>query len=200
MDQGISEKIQAIALDLEKFKSITNSNNEEISELYNKIEKVNTIFTELKIHVNNLIDHVHSDNDNIKENTKNLNNLNLTIAKIISTIENLNDDIKEISDKLKNHIEIYTNHAATSSSEFEKFRNNENIMNTALNDLKSDIADLEQSINEFTKNTNNRLTKLEEVKNGYKVLKWIGGIIAGMLGFLLLAYEFYEKILKHVNQ
>ena len=192
----ISDKIHVLAIDLEKFKSTANLNHDEILKLYDKLEKINNSFTELKVHVDNLAARVSETNDNCKLKSHDYGNLMIDITRLTSSVNQLNVDIKELKDGIQKHMCNCSNQMNSASAEIGKFKNNETLMNVTLDDLKSDISDLEQSINELERSTSSRLDKLEEVRNGYKVLKWIGGVIAGVLGFAFMIYEFYEKIVK----
>lgn len=197
VDQNdISDKIHILALDLEKFKSTATTNRDEIIKLYDKLEKINTSFTELKVHVDNIATRIRETDVNCKMKSQEYGNILIDVTKLTSTVDQLSNDIKELKDGIRKHMGSCSNQMSSTTVEIEKFRNHEKTLNITLDDLKSDVGDLEQTVNELEKSTNARLSKLEEVRNGYKVLKWIGGVIAGILGFAFMIYEFYAKIIK----
>ena len=196
-EQDIFDKLQNTLMELERFKSTTNKNNEEISELYDKVEKINTSFAELKSQVNHLVENVKEINRTSNDTKHEINELTKSMVKMSTNMESITTAIKDVSERLRGYREAYNSHVSMTSNEIEKFKNTESIISMAIDSLKSDISDIEHSSLEFNKQTENRLMKLEEVRVGYKAITWVIGIVGGTLGFILLAYEFYDKILKH---
>ena len=175
-------------------------NNLDINnKLQNEISTLSTVQTNINSKLDNIIKDIENIKKDINFHDKDKIQVHGTLDKFDILITNMINDLKDIKEELSTRNLMCQDNILKNTTAFNEMKHKEFMLEQAVASLRKDIADNEDTNSALNKKTHNRLTKLEELQSGYRVIKWVCGTVAAMIGFGLLVFELYEKVFKHTQ-